>query len=260
MFRIRIWYADFGVVMASRVWRGRRALGLSVRVARLAGPGAAPARPAQHILTVYCLEWRFRMPETARPTHRQCRQEHSANPGTRARRHAPTRPPPRSRRGEDGRRPACAQIDGTETRTRVGAMSRCQFRIALHATTARFSAGSCVTSGVPIASSFAPGFKPARTIGPSISSCQAHRGDEPRQVKGAASKHGRGSASAHLEKLSGDLWAVALKVNGLANAQLAAIDELKVFDRLMRILAGSHVFDLLRHISETSNHALILEL
>jgi hypothetical protein len=101
MFRIRIWYADFGVVMASRVWRGRRALGLSVRVARLAGPGAAPARPAQHILTVYCLEWRFRMPETARPTHRQCRQEHSANPGTRARRHAPTRPPPRSRRGEE---------------------------------------------------------------------------------------------------------------------------------------------------------------
>jgi hypothetical protein len=28
----------------------------------------------------------------------------------------------------------------------------------------------------------------------------------------------------------------------------------------MRLLAGAHVFDLLRHISETSNHALILEL
>ena len=90
------------------------------------------------------------------------------------------------------------------------------FVFALHATTARFSAGSCVTSGVPIAKSFAPGFKPARTIGPSISSCQAHRSDEPHQVKGAASNHRRGSASAHLENLSGDLWAVALKVNCLA--------------------------------------------
>ena len=256
MFRIRIWYADFGVVMASRVWRGRRALGLSVLVARLAGPGAAPARPTQHILTVWnggseCP--RRRGPHTASGAKNTVQTPAHAHGDTR--RHA------RRRAAEEGRRqPACAQIDGTETRTRVGAMSRCQFRIALHATTARFSAGSCVTSGVPIVSSFAPGFKPARTIGPSISSCQAHRGDEPHQVKGAASKHGRGSASAHLENLSGDLWAVALKVNGLANAQLAAIDELKVFDRLMRLLAGSHVFDLLRHISETSNHALILEL
>ena len=99
MFRIRIWYADFGVVMASRVWRGRRALGLSVRVARLAGPGAAPARPAQHILTVYCLEWRFRMPETARPTHRQWRQEHCANPGTRTATRADTPAAAQPKRG-----------------------------------------------------------------------------------------------------------------------------------------------------------------
>jgi hypothetical protein len=258
MFRIRIWYADFGVVMASRVWRGRRALGLSVRVARLAGPGAAPAWPgAAHsnfllfrLAVQNARDGAAHTPPVAPRT--LCEPRHA---------HGDTRRHARRRAAEEGRRqPACAQIDGTETRTRVGAMSRCQFRIALHATTARFSAGSCVTSGVPIASSFAPGFKPARTIGPSISSCQAHRGDEPHQVKGAASKHGRGSASAHLENLSGDLWAVALKVNGLANAQLAAIDELKVFDRLMRLLAGSHVFDLLRHISETSNHALILEL
>lgn len=97
MFRIRIRYADFGVVMASRVWRGRRALGLSVRVARL-------ARRSTFLL----FEWRFRMPETARTTHRQWRQEHCANPGTRARRHAPTRPPPRSRRGEEA---ACPRTD-----------------------------------------------------------------------------------------------------------------------------------------------------
>ena len=44
MFRIRIWYADFGVVMASRVWRGRRALGLSVWPD---GPARAPRRRAR---------------------------------------------------------------------------------------------------------------------------------------------------------------------------------------------------------------------
>ena len=138
----------------------------------------------------------------------------SANPATRARRHvhAPTRPPPRNRKSVG---PTCRST----AQRRRPEWVRCHiavFVFALHATTARFSAGSCVTSGVPIAKSFAPGFKPARTIGPSISSCQAHRSDEPHQVKGAASNHGRGSASAHLENLSGDLWAVALKVNCLA--------------------------------------------
>lgn len=51
MFRIRIRYADVGAVMASRVWRGRRALGLSVRVwpACAAWPGR---RAKKHILTV----------------------------------------------------------------------------------------------------------------------------------------------------------------------------------------------------------------
>ena len=163
MFRIRIWYADFGVVMASRVWRGRRALGLSVRVARLRpGPGAAPKS------TFLLFEWRFRMPETARTSHRQWRQEHCANPGTRARRHAPTRPPPKRGGGSLPAHRSTAQRRGPEwVRCHVA-----NFVFVLHATTARFSAGSCVTSGVPIASSFAPGFKPARTIGPSISSCQ----------------------------------------------------------------------------------------
>lgn len=105
MFRIRIWYADFGVVMASRVWRGRRALGLSVRVARLAGPGAAPARPTQHILTVW--NGGSECPRRRGP-HTASGAKNTVRTPARARRHAPTRPPPRSRRGEEA---ACLCTD-----------------------------------------------------------------------------------------------------------------------------------------------------
>ena len=105
-------------VSDSHLVRGLRCRDGVARVARPPRAGAEracgpPGRPgrragAPDAAHSYCLEWRFRMPETARPTHRQWRQEHCANPGTRARRHAPTRPPPRSRRGEEA---ACLCTD-----------------------------------------------------------------------------------------------------------------------------------------------------
>ena len=96
-------------VSDSHLVRGLRCRDGVARVARPPRAGAEracgpPGRPgrragAPDAAHSYCLEWRFRMPETARPTHRQWRQEHCANPGTRTATRADTPAAAQPKRG-----------------------------------------------------------------------------------------------------------------------------------------------------------------